>query len=100
MITVTIALLVGLTLWVVTRVFRGTDYVSTLSMGVLAAAGWANIIDRATRTEGPLPGPRIGFITIAPMPAINIADVLTIAALAVWIVAALVRRQARSRHGS
>lgn len=88
-------LLVALTGWVTWKIRRRDRPLGVILLSVVAAGGWGNMIDRIFRAHnGFLSGHVVDFIAVDWFAVFNLADVLAVGGISVWILTTLLDRPA------
>lgn len=86
-----LALLLGLTGWIIARLVRGSPLLGTLLLTAVAAGGWGNMSDRLTRGDGQfLSGHVVDFIAVDWFAIFNLGDVLTVVGITAWAITLVV----------
>lgn len=86
-----LALMLGLTGWIIYRLLRASPLLGTLLLTAVAAGGWGNMFDRLTRGDGQfLSGHVVDFIAVDWFAIFNLGDVLTVAGITAWAITLVV----------
>ena len=80
-----LVILLALSGWIVFKLGRGDAMPSIVTLTIVAAGGWGNMVDRITRAnDGPLSGEVVDYFATEGFAIFNLADVFAVVGVTLW----------------